>query len=273
MKTRLTAFLLLLTMMIAAPQAAALEIRILSNGRIEFYTGSVLGDDDGEEKEDKREEHKQESRIRTINSDDQELRVRSKEDRFEIELKDKSDSQNDDHDFEKVERMETDDVRVKFPARLSDDHDESEKEERVELKSKIKNKKQVLELKSRNVRAALKNGAEFGLDPVTNQVTITTPSGQEHTLEHLPDQAIEKMRAGAFFSGNSDGVETEIEVETDENGELIYKKKDKIKKRLFGIFSRQVDSEIILNDTTGEVVEHEVNSSSIFEQFLNRVSF
>jgi hypothetical protein len=310
MKARATIFLLLLTiMMMAAPQASALDIRISPNGNIEFYSGSVLGRDDDkgrEEKED--EEHDEdedederhdedEDKFKTVRSNDKKIQVRSRDDKFEVELRDRDDDDEDeDHDFRKAERIETDDVRVKFPARMSDDdrderHDEDENEEHqryaeelreerkdraeemVELRNKLGEDEQSLELKSRNAKAALKNGAEFTLDPITNEVTITTPSGEEHTLNHLPDQAIERMETAGLFFGISDDAEKEIEVETNEGGELVYKKKDKIEKRIFGMFPRQVDSEIVLNDVTGEVTEVELAGDSIFEQFFNAVSF
>ncbi|MBT3249868.1 MAG: hypothetical protein HN846_02475 [Candidatus Pacebacteria bacterium] len=305
MKARLVTFLLLLTMMMmAAPQASALEIQIYPNGNIEFYSGSVLGDDDeqegreseDDESEDEKEDEKKsksEHRIKSVRSNNKNFVVKDKEDKFEIELRDKDD--DDDHDeFRKIERMEADDIRVKFPAKLNDndrdkndDDDEYEQryaekireerkdraEEMVELKNKLREKSQVLELESRKIKASLKNGAVFNLDPVTNEVMITTPSGEEHVLNHLPDQAIERMEAAGLFFGVSGEAEEELEVETNDLGELIYTKKDKVRKKLFGLFPRQVESEIVLNDTTGEVTEVELEGDSIFEQFFNSVSF
>ena len=366
MKSRfITLFLLLTIMAVAAPQVSALDIRVLPGGRIEFYSGSVLGDDDerkekeekredekkeekredkredkreekreDEKREDRREERREEpkieNRIRTVNQGErQELRVRTEEDEVKVELRKKpfTRSSSDEIRFESKEEIKSDDVHLQFPTHYSRDQfqaakekqelvrealkDEAEdrfgddeerreafktrieeeqaeyqryweqlreerqqrEEEVLELKNKLKDREQTLELRSRNVKAALEQGAEFGLDPTTNEVTVVTPSGQEHTLNHLPDQAIERMKAVGFFTSEDNLAEEEVEVETNEQGELVYTKKDQIRKRLFGLFPRQVDSEIVLNDTTGEVVEYEAAPSSIFEQFLNAVSF
>ncbi len=145
-------------------------------------------------------------------------------------------------------------------------------QEKIEVRNRIKDKEQQLELKSRHATALLRNGAEFNLDPSTNEVSITTPSGQEHTLNHLPDQAIERMEAAGFFMGGENLAE-EVEVQVYDNGDLYYHKPDKIKKRLFGVIPVEVDSEIVLNDNTGEVIEKEAAPNTIFEQFFNSVSF
>jgi hypothetical protein len=356
MKSRFTTFLLLMVaMMIAAPQALALDIQVLPNGRIEFYSGSVLGYEDNlnelrekqserkDEREDKEDDHrdekreemmrktpKPESRIRAVNQGErQELRIRTDDDKVRVELRDGAGvyPAPKPTGFRKTEEMESEDVHLQFPTSPSRDQLEAakkkqefvretvkdqleerfegdegrreefktrieeeqaqhqeyweklreerqgRKEEIVELKNKFKDKKQTLEFKSRNVKAALQKGAEFALDPTTNEVTVMTPSGEEHTLNHLPDQAIERMTASGFFSGSDGIVEEDVEVETNDQGELIYRKKDKIKKKFFGLFPRQIDSEIVLNDATGEVMEYEAAPSSIFEQFLNSVSF
>lgn len=347
MKSRLTTFLLLMVaMMIAAPQVSALDIQVLPNGRIEFYSGSVLGrDDDREERGDKddgqkndgryervevRKTPKPESRIRAVNQGErQELRIRTDDDKVKVELRDGAGvySEPKPTGFRKTEEMESGDVHLQFPTHSSERQLEAAKkkqefvretvkdrleerfegdeerreefktrieeeqaqhqeyweklreerqereEEIVELKNKFKDKRQTLEFKSRNVKAALENGAEFAFDPTTNEVTVVTPSGQEHALNHLPDQAIERMTAAGFFTGSDGVVEEDVEVETNEQGELVYRKKDKIQRKFFGLFPRQIDSEIVLNDATGEVMEYEAAPSSIFEQFLNSVSF
>ena len=203
----------------------------------------------------------------------------------------------DKENFVSTEVMSVDHVEMNFPAQLTADQIETAKEKRGEIKEKhqeylqklqqmrqerhqetveVRNRanhgENILELKSRHATALLKDGAEFQLDPTTNQVAITTPSGQEHILNHLPDQAIERMEEAGFFS-NEEGVEEEVEVQVYDNGELFYHKQDKIKKKLFGVVPIQVDSEIVLNDSTGEVIEKELVSDSIFTQFLNAVSF
>ncbi|MBU1885837.1 hypothetical protein KKE34_04500 [Patescibacteria group bacterium] len=162
-------------------------------------------------------------------------------------------------------------IREKYLQKLQETRKERH-QETVEVKSRTESGENILGLKSRHTTALLKNGAEFQLNPTTNEVTVTTPSGQEHTLNHLPDQAIERMEAAGFFTEDG-SVEKEIEVKTYDNGELFYRKQDKIKKRLFGVIPVQVDSEVILNDATGEVIEKELAPDSLFKQFINAVSF
>jgi hypothetical protein len=147
------------------------------------------------------------------------------------------------------------------------------KDELIEIRNKLKDNKQTLELESRKVKAALKNGAEFSLDPTTNEVTVVTPSGETHLLNHLPDQALERMKATGLFSDTSSSDKQEVEVETTANGDLVYKKRDKIKKKLFGLFPREIESEIILNDSTGEVIEEPLPPTTFFGQFFNSLSF
>lgn len=270
----------------AVPQVSALDIQFNQDGQVEFHSGSVLGKNDDRGREDQEDKVEDEAKPQLMRADNKTFNVKSREGKFELELEEE-DQDVDRSELRNVERMEVDDIRMEFPAQLRDsDDDESEgymekiREERqerdqemVELKNKIKEKKQTLDLKSRNVRATLKNGAEFQLDSETNQITIVTPSGEEHVLNHLPDQAVTKMTEAGFFSAAGDEIDEDLEVKTNDLGELIYVKKDQIKKKLFGFFPRQIDSEIILNDATGEVTAVELEGESIFERFFNAVSF
>lgn len=243
MKTRLAMFILLFTiMMMAAPQASALDTRVLPNGRIGLYSRSVLGDSDVQDEEM-----------------DEEMGEETEE-----EAEDEVDNDMDEETDGNARREYFQKLREQRAERI---------EEMKELKSQAKeNKKKILELKSNNIKARLKSGAEFKLDPVTNEVIVVTPSGKEHILNHLPDQAKERMIEAGLFSGDSDG-EDEIDLITNEDGDIFYSKKDKIKRKLFGIFPRDIDSEIILDDATGEVMEYETYSNSIFTRFFNRISF
>lgn len=286
MKARLITFTsLLAVIMMVAPQVLALEIRVSKQGVVSFYEDGVLGRNSDLIKNDSVSRP-----IKTVPAyTDKKVYLRAGADETTVELR-KMPSPNT-RDFVPTETIKSDRVEMSFPAQLNDGRRDNEDgqgylekiraerqervEEKVELKNKLKNKRQVLELKSRNVKANLKNGAEFVLDPKTNEVTIITPSGNEHVLNHLPDQALERMIATGHFFGVSSDVDVveELEVDTNELGELIYTKKNKVNKKLFGLFPRQVDSKIILNDATGEVTEYETATSSIFDQFLNSVSF
>lgn len=141
----------------------------------------------------------------------------------------------------------------------------------LELKSELtEDGQQKLELKSRNVRAELK-GADFSFDPETNQVTLTTPSGNVHLLKHLPDQAVEKFRERAGVVDIEDPEE--VEVETNEEGEVVYTANTEVEKKLLGIFKRKVKTQLILNDDTGEVTQETMAGGSLLDQILNVWSF
>lgn len=147
-------------------------------------------------------------------------------------------------------------------------------EEKIEVRSgdTLEGEKR-LEIKSRFTKAVL-NGASFELDPETNAVTLTTPSGNEHTLIHLPDQAIERMQAVYFGEGDDNGqlVEAEVELEV-EDGRTVYKAKSLRKKKLLGLFDRYVESEVTLDDETGEVNEQEPMDKSLLQTWLDNLSF
>lgn len=142
-------------------------------------------------------------------------------------------------------------------------------EERIEIRDRsVENGESRFEIKSRNVKAKLK-GANFSYDTETGEVILTTPSGQEHFLQHLPDQAIARMTENGFFVNEGQ----EIEIETTEDGQVLYKAASKKNKRFLGLFNRQVNTEVILDDLTGEIVEIEVPTNSAFINFLNSLSF
>jgi hypothetical protein len=49
----------------------------------------------------------------------------------------------------------------------------------------------------------------------------------------------------------------------------VYKAKKIKQKKLFGIFQRQVEADVELDDTTGEITEKEVEPTTPFERMLN----
>ena len=144
-------------------------------------------------------------------------------------------------------------------------------EERVEIRDRVgendEGPENRFEIQSRSTKAKLK-GADFSYDTETGEVVLTTPSGEEHFLQHLPDQAIDRMTENGFFV---DG-DQEVEIETTEDGQVKYKSAAKKNKRFLGLFNRQIDTEVVLDDLTGEVVETET-PTSVFANFLNSLSF
>jgi regulator of replication initiation timing len=124
-------------------------------------------------------------------------------------------------------------------------------------------------LQSRNVIARLK-GAEFTINESTNTVTVITPSGETRELNHLPDQVVARL------------IEKKALSETDQVGELELRSTDTgfeyhttvpRKKKFLGLISRTVESEVIVDDATGDVSEQVKPGETPFARFLNSLSF
>jgi len=65
----------------------------------------------------------------------------------------------------------------------------------------------------------------------------------------------------------------DIEVSTTDDGSIIYKSKGTKKTKFLGLFSRDVDTEIVLDDETGEVVETDLQAASLLGRILDSLSF
>lgn len=145
------------------------------------------------------------------------------------------------------------------------------KKAQVQLQKKLRNKKQVREFAVGQNKARLRDGANFSFDEETGLVTVVTPSGNEHTLNNLPDMAIEKMtEAGVIDPESSATADVVVDVADDR---VVYRKNDTMKKKFLGVFPRSVKTEIVMDDSTGEVNEVPVTSSTFFGRLLDRLSF
>lgn len=317
------------------PALAALEIEISPSGQIVFYQGSVLGDhkearsenrgsskveNQGGRKEieirrEDNQANESRTRIRSVSpQENKELKIRTVEDKVEVELRQKSRQSESRNLFESKEQLLDDGLELVFPPvdeSLETDLDESEtdepetdeladyrerilqqrrerNDELVELSTEVEQGESELEIKSRGAQARLVQGAIFNLDPETNRVTITTPSGNEHVLYHLPDQAISGMLKAGKLSiledledpedlENPEDSELlddlEIEIEEDEDGGLVYTVEDTQEVRFLGIIPREVPVEVQLDDDTGEVTTSVVEDRTIIQQLLDAMSF
>ncbi len=146
------------------------------------------------------------------------------------------------------------------------------KDELMEIKSRQEKGEAHLEFKSRDVTAKSKQGADFSFDPETNEVSVLTPSGEEHVLNHLPDQAITKMRAAGVLKESDFEEETEVEIETTEDGVVQYKTQGVDQKKILGLFPIDIEKEVLLDDATGEVTETEKPIQSPFAALLRRLA-
>ena len=272
--------------------AQALEIDV-SGGVISIYLSSVLGESDSSEQHTERAKDSQREHI--LSRQKQSIRVEKSGERTEIELRPTSRRPQGEEQVlrnkpEHIEQLETDclqmefdpevdrgqrdEIRPEHKANIDSAREEraqrKESDDQVRLKTKDAQGAHRLELESRQVKADIPNGIQFELNADTNEVTLITPSGEQKTLNHLPDQAIERMKAAGIFSDTDVLDEAEVSVNSDTQ-EIEYRQKVRVTRRLLGFFKREVDSEVVLNDKTGEVREEQ--QATGFAKFLNSISF
>lgn len=291
----------------------ALEIVINSNGTTYFYEDQVLGKDLDEKKEVEKEEKKEERQELKIekreikiekkeekrtdaptkvlpSSTKNQIRVKQENAGTEIKIENKQMLQNG---FQSQESTKNERVEIMMPAQLKVEKTEKrnepgatphplekvleERQERKDETVKIQSKTnddgtREFEFESRLVKAKAQ-GAEFVVDPATNNVTVITPSGQEHVLTHLPDQAITRLQNSGIVNTDAitDGTQ-ELSIETKEDGSVVYKTKAEKVKKILGFINRTVETEVELDDQTGEITEKEVPASNWFSRLLNSMA-
>lgn len=122
-----------------------------------------------------------------------------------------------------------------------------------------------VELKSRESKAILKNPlATITIDD-NNEVKVVKPNGEEHVLNFLPDQAVERIKEVADRIEESD-----IAIETRDNGDVVYSTNATEQRRLFGLFNRPIETKVELNDSTGEVRKTDIPATSFLGRLLDR---
>ncbi len=197
-------------------------------------------------------------------------------------------------EFERKEAMSADDIRIGVPAvrekeRETEVENEVENEqendrpeierlraerrergdEEFEIQSETKDDGTTeFQFESRNVKAKFPAAAEVLVDPTTREVTIMTPNGKEHVLQHLPDQAIDRMLEAGFATMGEDGTKSEVEVENTADDRVVFSMTQKKTKRLLG-FPIEVENKVSLDDETGEVSETEIPPENPLLRVLN----
>jgi len=292
-KIALLTSILTLSLMITVPQVSALEINIDHQGVMSFYKDTVLGKNSDTDRGAAGQGAAQAPALKTVSPNGQQLNLKASDDQVQVELK-----KQDGTGFS--ETTNTNRVNVNMPAAPSGMDDMQQQrsesgammgdtlqqrseyqdqllqqrqertEEMIQLKSQLQNSGQSFQIKSREVTANLQDGAEFTIDPDTNQVMVTTPSGQTHVLYHLPDQAVEQMLASGLIDSKQDAENLNLSVRDD--GMAYYQTPSNKTKKVFGILPWQKQSRVLLNDDTGEVTEVENPASSLFEQMLDLIS-
>ncbi|NCS97230.1 MAG: hypothetical protein GW762_01410 [Candidatus Pacebacteria bacterium] len=250
-------------------------------------------------KEDSRPEKKevQEKPEKSVSkSSDSRLRVSAEKEKVELHIESKSDTRSekveDKVEFKTEQRATTDRFKLEAPSELKEarktnledakqlrneqveqarEERKQRTEERVEMRSQQREDgKTEFEFESRDVKAKVKN-AEFVIDPETNEITIITPSGEEKTISHLPDQAVARMVENGFFDNLPEGTDPsslELELETGEDGTVQYSTTVEKEEKLLGFFTRKYETRIELNDETGEVTEERVPTRSFLGRLL-----
>lgn len=295
MKKNLTILVIsLLLIQFAVLPVKALEIVINESGTTYFYEDKVLGET-SESKSEARGEQKQEVRtekpIKVVpRSNAEQIRVKANKNETEVILeKGKEVTKSERVEIElpaqlrenKLERREelsgtqdgTQAGKRKAPEQLKEDR-KKRSEEQIQLRSTKDEStgETVFEFESRLMKAKAR-GAEFVLDPATNNVTVITPNGTQHTLTHLPDQALMQMQAAGLLT--TDGLvagDEELTLEAKDDGSVVYSKKVKKTKKILGMFNREIETEVELDDQTGQVTEEEVPASSALGRWLNSLA-
>jgi hypothetical protein len=280
----------------------ALEVVVDDEGSTYFYNDQVLGEESKESKErPKREERKKsepaQKRAAPIKvvpaNQDRQLRVKEVESSTElsVEAAQKRDQIKEEKKeqrpvFEKQDVISTERLQLELPAELKTsetqelrsvrvfDERRGRQGEKIELKNEVgEDGKATLELESRSVKAHSR-GAEFVIDPTTRNIILTTPSGKQHTLTHLPDQALTRMVEAGVVSSDSAQVEDEVlQIETKEDGRVVYSAQVKKQKRLLGLLKRHVETKVEVDDETGEVETTELPAPTLLGKVANFLSW
>ncbi|PIY80756.1 MAG: hypothetical protein COY80_01465, partial [Candidatus Pacebacteria bacterium CG_4_10_14_0_8_um_filter_42_14] len=242
-------------------QVRALEI-VVDNGSVTFYQDTVLGEkDDARESSENLEKREVQKREEMTSRQKQLIRVKSEGEKIEVELRPVPTRKSTNpipevrEKLERIEQIESDRVSLEFESQERDT-DEAMTKESVMIRSKNQDSANHLEIESRDIKAKIRAGAEFELNSETNEVTLITPSGEEHILKNLPDQAIERMqKAGLLVETSQLDTELVSVAVNSETNAIEYRQKVQRAKKFLGLFNREVESEIVLNDSTSEVSE------------------
>lgn len=214
-----------------------------------------------------------------------EIRIRQTDGEYEVRLRDKNGAEQEIEDASRSARL-----RVELRASSREDLTEEELEEiggrnaqqkleerRARIGEKIELKQsedgtEELELKSRDVAARIANRVDISIDPETNELSVINQNGEVIKVIHLPDQAITRMQELGALDPSEETDSGQLEIDTNSEGQVVYKLIKNKKLKLFGLFNREVETEVELNDETGLTEENTVERGG-FQGFLDRLSF
>lgn len=145
-----------------------------------------------------------------------------------------------------------------------DDAFERVHRQQLEIADRFRERGRELEIGSLEGPKARLRGAEFLLDTETGKVTIITPSGNEHVLNHMPDEVVTRLQENGRIGFVSEEVEIDIEVQDADSVSHRVRGVTQMKK-VFGVIPRQVRGDAVVDDETGTV-------EFVYENtFINRV--
>lgn len=242
----------------------------------------------------------QNKQLKTVKlNEKKQLRVKTEQPETEVLIEKKRSATEDDGEqpepehVEEQEKIETESFHLSFPAQveLEDDgqpeveneneaeneqdddrlqqtrQDRSKRTDKIEIKRQLNDDgTQETEIEAGAIKAKFK-AAEFTVDPATNNVLISTPTGETHTLMHLPDQALLQMEQAGLLDSADPLAQSELSLETNADGSVMYKTKMKRTRRVFGFIPITVEQEVTLNDSDGTTTSTAI-SDSFFQKML-----
>lgn len=256
---------------------------------------------------EKRELERKKEQARPVkkipSASDDRIRLKPKQEKTEVMIERKTENSEGDAQkirpvFETNESLETDAVKIELPSGEHEREDSidgtnssdrnvdrtarqkikieeitRERKERRDEKISIQTEKHEdgqteFQFESRDVKAKIR-GSEIVVDPETNSVTVVAPNGETHELIHLPDQAMAQLLEHSSSEGVNSLAAEEIEIVTKEDGTVAYTVRQEKRKRLFGLFERTIETEVELDDSTGEITETDAEAESPLVRLLN----
>lgn len=144
--------------------------------------------------------------------------------------------------------------------------------ERVEIQQAENSLDNALELRSREVAAEIDDTHELTVDPETNELGLQTENGEVISINHLPDQAKARLKELGKLDEIEDSTTQHFVLTTTPEGKVVYRLVAPKKYKFLGLFDRKIETEITLDDSTGEAEEERVESSG-FSAFLDALTF
>ncbi len=200
-------------------------------------------------------------------SEDDEIRVEITDDKGKIEIrsgvgKTKIEAQSKIEDEQEDEDEDED---------ISEDEIEIEIEDEVEIAtdggSFSQNKKHL----------GAKSHFPISIDPLTNSLIITTPSGIK-TVAILPDRAVQNILTlgilskieGGIASGSAEVDSENVDITlTEKDGEAVYRVEGEKEKKFFGLIPIAVNKAVVISAESGEFKSTEID---LFNRFLDLFS-